>query len=81
MKSRLDLTLRKSERVLERVLSLMGRRGFDVASLEAHPATDGASLQVEITVVSDRPAAILARQLTKLHDVIEVIEVKTNGAA
>ncbi len=77
MNSRLGLTLRKSERVLERVLNLLGRRGFDVASLEAHPATDGASLQVEITVVSDRPVDILVRQLANLHD---VVTVKTNGA-
>ena len=72
MNSRLDLTLRKSDRVLERVLGLMGRRGFDVASLEARPAPDGASMDVAITVESDRPVEILTRQLSKLHDVLAV---------
>jgi acetolactate synthase II small subunit len=72
MNCQLDLTLRKSERVLERVLGLMGRRGYDVATLQSRPTADGTSLDVAVTIVSDRPVEILTRQLAKLPDVIRV---------
>lgn len=74
MNCQLDLTLRKSERVLERVLNLMGRRGYDVAALQARPTSDGTSLEVAVTIVSDRPVELLTRQLMKLPDVIRVNE-------
>ena len=72
MNCQLDLTLRRSDRVLERVLGLMGRRGYDVTALQARPASDGTSLDVAVTIVSDRPVEILTRQLAKLPDVIRV---------
>lgn len=64
----LELVLRRAERSLERVLSLTGRRGYELVSVNASRRTDGA-LSVRLTLTSERSADVLLRQLEKLVEV------------
>jgi acetolactate synthase regulatory subunit len=63
-----ELVLRRAERALERVLSLTGRRGYELVALDASTRDDG-KLAVRLTLASDRSAEVLRRQLEKLLEV------------
>jgi acetolactate synthase regulatory subunit len=70
MKHRLTATLGTEPGALQRVLVTAARRGFEPVAVVAHKNTE--CFTVELEVESDRPAALLARALEKLFDVLHV---------
>lgn len=72
MRYQLDLTLRRAEGVLVRVLGTAERRGFRPLSVEgeARPAED--RWQLRLTVEGDRSDDALGSQLAKLYDCLSV---------
>ncbi len=58
--------------VLERVLRLTRHRGFRVDDMEMSTSVDCKSLNIRVTVSSDRSIQLLSRQLEKLMDVTRV---------
>lgn len=68
----IELGLRRSERSLERLLGLVGRRGFEVVGLEASVTEDGGELAVKMTLASDRPMEPLLHHIRKLYEVLEI---------
>ncbi|GAA4889563.1 acetolactate synthase 2 small subunit [Ferrimonas pelagia] len=50
--------------VLERILRITRHRGFTVANMQMSCAS-----AMQVTVTSERPIALLTRQLDKLYDV------------
>jgi acetolactate synthase regulatory subunit len=69
-----ELVLRRAERALERVLSLTGRRGYELVAVDASTRADG-KLAVRLTLASERSAETLKRQLEKLVEV-EAVELE-----
>ena len=63
----LQVTAQFRPEVLERVLRLTRHRGFCIEQMDM--TTDGASLVINMTVVSERAIELLSRQLEKLLDV------------
>jgi acetolactate synthase regulatory subunit len=72
MTSTLELRLRRAEGSLLRVLVAVRRLGFETTALAALTTDDGLCVDVVMTVDSTRSADNLVRQLTKLHDTLEV---------
>ena len=68
----LELTVRRSERALERLIGVVGRRGYEVTGVSANLVAGGHALAVKLTLESERPAELLAKHLEKLHEVSEV---------
>jgi len=68
----LTIRLRRSERSLERLVGLVGRRGHELESLRLVPASEGDAFDVSITLSSERPPEVLARQIGRLYDVVSV---------
>ena len=68
----IELGLRRSERSLERLLGLVGRRGYEVVGLEACLTAHGGELAVRMTLASDRPMEPLLHHIRKLHEVLEI---------
>lgn len=64
----LELVLGRAERALERVVSLCGRRGYELVAVNASTRPDG-KFSVRLTLASDRNAETLQRQLEKLVEV------------
>lgn len=70
-KHALNIQLRAAEGAVLRALGLIERRGFRLETVHAaEPQGDGQSLAV--TVIGERPADLLRRQLERLHDVLWV---------
>ncbi len=82
MKATLRLETTRAEGALVRVLGLARRRGYEIMFLVARCTEDGAHVALEMTVESDRPAAVLVRQLANLFDVerVELLEGKQRAA-
>ncbi len=57
---------------LERVLRLIRHRGFRVDDMEMSTSVDCKSLNIRVTVSSDRAIQLLSRQLEKLMDITRV---------
>lgn len=68
----LAIELRRSERSLERLIGLVGRRGHAIESLRLVPAPDGGTFDVTMSLASERPPDVLARQIARLYDVLSV---------
>jgi len=66
------MRVRHSEGALVRVLSVTRRRRFDLLHVSADATTDGAFLEVQMTVQAERAGHTLLSQLAKLEDVSEV---------
>ena len=68
----LDVTLHRTERSLERLMNLIGRRGYEIIDM----SVDGTSLEglylVRCKVESDRRPETLQRFVGKLYDVESV---------
>ncbi|PSJ45119.1 acetolactate synthase 2 small subunit [Zobellella endophytica] len=58
--------------VLERVLRITRHRGFRVDDMEMSTSADCQSVNIRVTVSSERPIQLLSRQLEKLMDVTRV---------
>lgn len=71
MRYRLDLTLRRAEGALVRVLGTAERRGFQPVAVDGE-AHDGDRWQLRMTVEGAREPEGLQLQLAKLHDCLSV---------
>ncbi len=71
----LGIVARREEGVLVRVLGLVVRRGFEPVAVTACMASDGKTIELEMTLEGHRPADTVVRQLQKLYDV-EQVEVR-----
>ena len=72
MRYQLDLTLRRAEGALVRVLGTTERRGFRPVSVEGDTQADGDRWHLQMTVEGDRPGESLLQQLAKLYDCLDV---------
>jgi len=72
MRYQLELTLRRAEGALTRVLGTAERRGFAPLSVDAHAHADGERWQLRMTVQGEREPEGLQHQLAKLHDCLAV---------
>jgi len=72
MRYQLDLTLRRAEGVLSRVLGTAERRGFSPLSVEGQAPSGGDHWQLRVTVEGDRSEDALQQQLAKLYDCLTV---------
>ena len=72
MRYQLDLTLRRAEGALVRVLGTAERRGFTPLTLDgqANPAAD--QWQLRMTVEGSRSDDALRQQLEKMYDCLSV---------
>ena len=68
----LELRLKRSERSLERAVSLAGRRGYEIVAVSASLSSDRRWLEVTLTVESERRVESLVHQLEKLFEVDRV---------
>jgi acetolactate synthase II small subunit len=75
MRHQLRIQLRSCEGAILRAIGMMERRGYRLENCTVHEAQgDGQAMEAEVS--SERPVALLQRQLERLHDVLWV-EVKT----
>lgn len=72
MRYRLDLTLRRAEGVLVRVLGAAERRGFRPLSVDGEARDDGDRWHLRMTVEGERSDEVLRQQLDRLHDCLAV---------
>ena len=72
MRYQLDLTLRRAEGALVRVLGTAERRGFRPLAVEGEARPDGDHWHLQMTVEGDRAADNLHEQLAKLYDCLDV---------
>lgn len=68
----LDLTLRRAEGALVRVLGTVERRGFRPLNVDGEAQCDGDRWHLRLAVEGEREAAALTAQLAKLHDCLAV---------
>ena len=68
----LEVKLVRKERAFERVVGLVGRRGYEVIGVSAELADEGAAMSVLLTLESDRSPELLARHVAKLREVTVV---------
>ena len=72
MRYRLDLTLRRAEGALARVLGTAERRGFQPLSVDGEAHDDGERWHLRMTVEGTREPEGLQQQLAKLYDCLAV---------
>lgn len=72
MRYQLDLTLRRAEGALARVLGTAERRGFTPLSVDGEAQPDGDRWHLRMTVEGERSDASLQQQLAKLYDCLSV---------
>ncbi|TDK22958.1 acetolactate synthase [Luteimonas aestuarii] len=72
MRYQLDLTLRRAEGALSRVLGTAERRGFTPLSVDGEAQPDGDRWHLRMTVEGDRSDDSLQQQLAKLYDCLAV---------
>lgn len=70
-----QLTLRANQRpeTLERILRVVRHRGFEIVSL--HAEQQNGTLQLSLTVQSERDIALLFNQLAKLEDIEDIEQI------
>ena len=72
MSFNLEMTLSRKERAFERVVGLVGRRGYEIVGASATLLDGGRSMAVRLTLESERAPELLAAQLQKLQEVEDV---------
>lgn len=72
MRYQLDLTLRRAEGAIVRVLGTTERRGFQPIAVNGNTQGDGDQWQLHLTVEGEREVEGLALQLSKLYDCLAV---------
>ena len=72
MSFQLQLRVKKAERSIERVLGLVGRRGYEIEKVLAQPSEGSRGIDVTLTIQSDRSGEVLVRQIAKLYEVEQV---------
>lgn len=70
----------EQEGALQRIIGLIERRGFSIATLEKTPAFDGqTTLKMQVSAREGlRPMDVLMRQITRLFDVKSVMSSETD---
>ncbi|MBF4188913.1 acetolactate synthase 2 small subunit [Serratia ureilytica] len=69
MQHQLSIQARFRPEMLERVLRVARHRGFQVCAMNMVSPANADSINIELTVASPRPVALLSSQLSKLMDV------------
>lgn len=69
MQHQLSIQARFRPEMLERVLRVVRHRGFQVCAMNMVSPANADSINIELTVASPRPVALLSSQLSKLMDV------------
>ena len=72
MRYQLDLTLRRAEGALVRVLGTAERRGFQPVRIAGDAGTDDGHWQLRMTVEGQREPEGLQLQLARLYDCLSV---------
>lgn len=72
MRYQIDLTLRRAEGALARVIGTAERRGFQPVGVDGGLQSDGAHWQLRMAVEGERSGDSLQAQLRKLHDCLTV---------
>lgn len=72
MRYQLDLTLRRAEGALARVIGTAERRGFQPVSVDGETQADGERWYLRLTVEGERSGEGLQAQLAKLYDCLAV---------
>lgn len=72
MRYQLELTLRRAEGALVRVLGTAERRGFHPVLVDGETRQDGDRWHLRMTVESEREPEQLRHQLAKLYDCLAV---------
>lgn len=72
MRYQLDLTLRRAEGALTRVLGTAERRGFQPLQINGEAQQEAGRWQLRMMVEGEREAEGLQHQLAKLHDCLAV---------
>jgi acetolactate synthase II small subunit len=72
MRSQLDLTLRRAEGAIVRVLGTAERRGFQPVVVNGDTHGDDNQWRLHLTVEGEREVEGLALQLSKLYDCLAV---------
>ena len=72
MRYQLDLTLRRAEGALVRVLGAAERRGFRPLTVDGETQPDGDRWYLRMTVEGERSDDALQQQLGKLYDCLAV---------
>ncbi|MGL9760560.1 MAG: acetolactate synthase 2 small subunit [Symbiopectobacterium sp.] len=65
----LSIQARFRPEMLERVLRVIRHRGFRVCAMNMMTAANSDHIDIELTVVSQRPVDLLSTQLSKLLDI------------
>jgi acetolactate synthase regulatory subunit len=68
----LDIELKRTERAFERLLGVVGRRGYELVSVSANSSVDRGSMRVQMTLSSQRSGEPLVHHLAKLYEVEKV---------
>ncbi|NEY30071.1 acetolactate synthase 2 small subunit [Obesumbacterium proteus] len=79
LQHQLAIQARFRPEVLERVLRVIRHRGFQVCAMNMAQMLDSDSVNIELTVSSQRPINLLSSQLSKLMDVA-CVEVQPHAA-
>ncbi|MEX7637628.1 acetolactate synthase 2 small subunit [Serratia marcescens] len=69
MQHQLSIQARFRPEMLERVLRVVRHRGVQVCAMNMVSPANADSINIELTVASPRPVALLSSQLSKLLDV------------
>ena len=69
MQHQVSIQARFRPEMLERVLRVVRHRGFQVCAMNMSPTMNSDSVNIELTVASQRPVDLLSSQLSKLMDV------------
>jgi len=71
----LSVLVKNRPRVLARIAGLFARRGFNIDSLAVSTTEDEAISRMTVATTCDAPTlAQIAKQVSKLHDVVRVID-------
>ena len=73
MKYSVTIKANNSPELLERLLRVCRHRGFSVQNINGETTDNEQSLDVSLTVCSDRPISLLSKQLEKLFGVTRVV--------
>lgn len=72
MRYQIDLTLRRAEGALARVIGTAERRGFQPVGMDGGIESSGERWQLRMAVEGERSGDSLQAQLRKLHDCLAV---------
>ncbi|OQP35528.1 MULTISPECIES: acetolactate synthase 2 small subunit [Pantoea] len=68
----LSIEARFRPEILERILRVVRHRGFQVCAMNMGAVANGETINIEMTVASQRSVDLLSSQLSKLMDVASV---------